>query len=152
MTNIQDILNQIRNSDIAKVGQSSGGLDNYATRKKVHVFYNGKHIETINGFGAAERKYGHSVLLCMKRKRPIKGFYFSYNEVYDIKPERDKRDNTKQKKVIVKYRDGICQSFISVREAARTLSIGNGTMSNVLCGKRPIPKKLENVDKIFFSE
>lgn len=147
MTNIQDILNNIQKSDIAKLGRN-GGLDNISKRKKVYVFYLGELIDVVDGRRQAELKYGlMRVHTSLRRKRPIKGYYFSFDNKYE---PNERWVNSERHETTILYKDGTTKKFATQMECGKYLGMSRGVISAVKTGLKKLPKRYTDIEKIIF--
>lgn len=149
MENIQDILNKIQKSDIATLGRN-GGLDNMSKRKRVYVFYLGELIDVVDGKRQTCLKYGlMKVHQCFRRKRPIKGYYFSYENKYEPK---ERWTNLERHETTILYKDGTTKKFATQMECGKYLGMTRAKISAIKTGIRKLPSRYTDIEKIIFAD
>lgn len=98
MENLQDMLNQITNSEISTIQQ----LGNLKKRKTVYVFKDGILVDTLKSVEAMRKKYPYSGLPLKKGYARRDGYFFSYENNYN--PSRE--NYRKKKPSILVYHQG----------------------------------------------
>lgn len=149
MINIQEILDKIRNSEIAKPN-IAGGLGNVGKRNPLYVFHNSRLIETCVSMNEAKRKYGKNLVhkvLC--RNRPINNYYFSKNNEYKPSPPWE---HSGRIGVHIINKNHEKKTFNSLKECSEFLNIPRSLLTNIKSGVRKLPKRITDVKEIIFED
>jgi hypothetical protein len=128
MENLQDILSQFKNSEVANADGKE--LSYMSKRQKIYVFQM-VLVEEFNSIDECEKKYGEKMLNSYRNGIPCDGLYFT-----NMKDgSKGKRKTTKGSKIRVLLNGLEVGVFDSVTEASSKLDIHRTCIQHTLSGK-----------------